>query len=639
MSKNSKFIKLNRDILLEYIYDDSNLISEPYNILVNSKDRKQSYVATESSLTNNNIKNQLFLIDSIQNKFGTSDPNLYSFLELKNYGITNPIKHDTIKIHVPINWTFGEYLGFHLRIYGLDTNNQSEIELSNFFFDMTDINQQYLLNFTSPPLLFQEKLWGKNILLQIPSLNELSSQLTNNLPTINSINSNLTKGSGFNLFSPIFVDFYFIEKADVINNIKTYILESPIRTSLPQTPEFERLGLKIEPSKNGDFFEIYGTYNQTISEFNKFIQDSIFLGNRYFVQYNITIFEQNIRGKTTSITLTNNFNESVEFRPIIKYSTTTAIIDVEMKLVDSVDDSIIIRRSSYGMLQDEVSKYSLYMKKINLTNASKPKIYNIKNSIDSSLVGISNSMGMILVDSFPKKIKNTSLDVLSSNNLMTNNQGGVFVEQIKVPFPILVERFNVIAKSFNSEFNSKTFFGFGKIKILLYPFDNIISFYIATGTNESAKYFDLTGFSEIKLVIKNDSKTISFSPFIESEEIDLVNGLITFKIDESKFSDIKRIYNSGSNVFYITGTNISTTTVIYTGLFKIFDDLENLSELSNQIETNNNNNNITGSIILDTNNERQTAIARPSSMNSSSSERITNTSQTQRSSGSSESSY
>lgn len=42
---------------------------------------------------------------------------------------------------------------------------------------MTDINQTNLLNFTSHPLLLQEKLWGKNISFDIPSLNYISSQL------------------------------------------------------------------------------------------------------------------------------------------------------------------------------------------------------------------------------------------------------------------------------------------------------------------------------------------------------------------------------------------------------------------------------------------------------------------------------
>lgn len=579
MSNVSKFLKVDKNVLIEYKYNKGNIVIEPYNLLVNSRDRKQSYLATDTTGTGNSLSNQLFRIDPVQNKYGKVNPNFYSFLQVKNFGSSTPLRHDTIKVHLPINWTFGEYLGFYIRVWTFDSSNRTQVELSNFYFDMTDVSQQYLLNFTSPPLLFQEKLWGKSVDIQIPAVSEVSSQLTNNRPTDNSLNFNLTNGVGLSLNAPIFIDFHFINDVQNINGVINYILSAPVTTSVPQTPDFERLGLKIENSKNGDFFEIYGTYNDTIAEFKKFIDDSVSLGNRYYVQYNITLFEQNIRGKTMTITVTDSFNEPIEFRPIIKYSTTTAIIDVEMRLIDSVDDSYIIRRASYGMLQDEVSKYSLNLMKINLKNAAKPKIYNIKNAINPDLVGVANSMGIISVDNNPKK---PMTNRILNNSLISNGNGGVVVEQIKVPFPVLVERFNVMAKSDSSVLDSKTFFGFGKIQILLYPFDNIVKFSIATGSADSPRYLDLTGYSEIKFTIKNDSNIISFDPFIESGEIDLVNGGLAFKITESKFQEIKRIYNSGINVFYITGTNLSTTSVVYTGLFKIFDDRNNVEEL-NQI--------------------------------------------------------
>jgi hypothetical protein len=213
-----------------------------------------------------------------------------------------------LKVHLPINWTFGEYLGFYLRVYAFDTTNQVRFDLSNFYFDMTDVSQSYLLNYSAPPLLFQEKLWGKNIQIEIPSLNQIALQLTNNLPTANSINANLTNGVGLNMFSPIFIDFQFIKAIQTVNAVTTYLVDAPVSTSIPQTPEFENLGLKIEHSPNGDFFEIYGTYNDTIAGFKKFIDDSVLIGSRYYVQYDITLYEQNIRGKTLTILLMKQLN-------------------------------------------------------------------------------------------------------------------------------------------------------------------------------------------------------------------------------------------------------------------------------------------------------------------------------------------
>lgn len=568
MAKISKYVKVHKDILLEYIYNDGNLIGEAYDVLVNTRDQKYSYIATDSSGTGNILSNQLFKLDQISNKFGKVNPDYYSFLQLKNYGSSILVRHDTIKVHLPINYTFGEYLGFYVRVYSFDYLNRETYDLSNFYFDMTDVNQSYLLNYSSPPLLFQEKLWGKNIQIEIPAASEVAAQRVDNRPKDNSINSNLTNGMGLSLTAPIFIEYQFITAIQTINGITTYTTTPKTVVTVPQTPEFEKLGVVVQESTQGDFFEIYGVYNDSLGEFNKFINDSVQLGNRYYVQYNITMYEQNIRGKTSTFTVTDNFNETIEYRPIIKYSTTTAILDVEMRLIDAVDDSYIIRKASYGMLQDQVSKYSLLMMKINLKNAHKPKIYNIKSSIDPSLVGNANSLGM--------GTKNTS----GNGNGAGFGTGNVVIETVKVPFPVLIDRFNIVAKSDNVRFNAKTFYGIGKLQILIFPFDNIINFVLATGDNNTPKYMDLTNMGEIKMVIKNDQLLTEFPLYTDTGEVNLAIGQLVFKVSKNKFNDIKRIYESGLTVFYITSTSQGITTVIYTGLYKVYDSLTNVNSLN-----------------------------------------------------------
>jgi hypothetical protein len=628
MAKISKYIKLDKNILLEYVYDDNNNISEAYDILVNSKEKSQSYMATITSGTGNTQGNQLFRLDAISNKYGKIDTSNYSFLQVKNYTTPTPIRHDTIRVHLPINWTFGEYLGFYINVYAFDTTNQKKYSISNFYFDMTDVSQQYLMNFTSPPLLFQEKLWGKNITIEIPSVSAISAQRVNNLPKEDSINSNLTSGGGLNMTSPIFIDFNFINGAQTVNGITSYSLAPKVETSIPQSPEFESLGLAVKHSVNGDFFEIYGSYNDTIAGFKQFIDDSFIAGNRYYVQYNITMYEQNVRGKTVTALVTDNFNETIEYRPIIKYSTTTAIIDVEMRLIDAVDDSYIIRRASYGMLQDEVAKYSLNLIKINLKNASKPKIYNIKNAVDPSLVGVSNSMGSLKLKKLPPLpakitsptsaasllgvgsnitqnsdvsvpsptspntlavttglVSNVPTSTTAANTTTTGGNAGsgasnVVIQTVQVPFPVLIDRYNVIGKSENSAFENKTFFGNGKMQILFYPFDNVFKFSVATGLPTSPEYFNMTGFDEVKFVIKNDKSEVSSTLYTETGQVDLKIGQLVFKVPQSKVSEVKKVHDSGVNIFYIIGTSKGITSVVYTGLFKIYDNKNNVSELN-----------------------------------------------------------
>jgi hypothetical protein len=523
--------------------------------------------------------NQLFKVDSVTQKYAKVNPSYYSFLQLKEYASGTPTRHDTIKIHVPINWTFGEHLGFFIKVYGFDTTNTRIFDISNFYFDMTDVSQQYLLNFTSPPLLFQEKLWGKNITINIPSLSDLASQKTNNVPKENSINANLTNGAGLNITSPVFIDFHFIDNIQTVNGLTGYILSTKVTTTVPQTPEFERLGLVVAHSINGDFFEIYGVYNDTIAGFNQFMDESFNIGHRYYVQYNITMYEQNIRGKTTTVTVHDNFNETIEYRPIIKYSTTNAIIDVEMRLIDAVDDSYIIRRASYGMLQDEVSKYSLNLTKINLTNANKPKIYNIKSNIDPSLVGMSNSMGRITK---PISISKAVTGRVSGSNNNNNNTPIIQIETVKVPFPVLVDKFNIVGKSDNASFNNTLFYGIGKMIINIYPFDNIITFTIANGSDTKPDFLNMTGYGDIKLTFRNDSKTFDFPLYTDSGSVNLDLGQLSFKITQNKFVDIKKLYESGINLFYITSDIQSVKSVVYSGLFKIYDSAANVSGLNQE---------------------------------------------------------
>jgi len=606
MAKISKYVKLDRDILLEYIYNDGNMISDQYKILVDSRDNRRSYIAGDLSGTGNtNIKgqeNQLFKLDSVSGKYGIVNPDYYSYLQYKEFSSSIPVRHDTIKVHIPINWTFGEHLGFYIRVYTLDETNTNPFEISNFYFDMTNVSQQYLLNYSTPPLLFQEKLWGKTIEIEVPAINEIATQKVDGSPKEDSINYNLTNGIGLSITAPIFIDFFFIDGIQKVNGISTYILAGKVTTTIPQTPEFERLGLVVKHSTEGDFFEIHGTYNDNIAEFKKFIDDSFTMGHRYYVQYNITTYEQNIRGKTTTVTVHDGFNETIEYRPIIKFSTTTAIIDVEMRLIDSVDDSYILRRASYGMLQDEVSKYSTNMLKINLTNATKPKIYNVKNAIDASLLGVTNAMGRTTTPrgrtnnmassgaGFNVGIAVNKGDLGSGNSFGAGvgNNGGVFggnsnttqVQTIKVPYPVLVDKFNIIGKSENSVFNNNTFYGNAKMQIKIYPFDNIIKFIIASGDPLKPDYLDMTGLGEIKLVFKNDNTTQEFPLMIESSDINLKLGQIVFKLPQSKVLSVKKIYESGVNIFYITSFNQGNTSVVYTGLYQIFDNLKNVSDLN-----------------------------------------------------------
>jgi hypothetical protein len=148
-----------------------------------------------------------------------------------------------------------------------------------------------------------------------------------------------------------------------------------------------------------------------------------------------------------------------------------------------------------------------------------------------------------------------------------------------------MDRYNVIGKSENSVFENKTFFGTGKMQILFYPFDNVFKFSVATGLPTQPQYFDMTGFDEVKFIIKNDKSEVSSTLYTETGEVNLKIGQLVFKIPQAKFNEVKKIHDSGVNVFYIIGTSKNITSVIYTGLYKIYDSKNNVSELNKQSST------------------------------------------------------
>lgn len=614
MAKVSKYIKVDKNILMEYIYDNNNFISENYKILIDSKNQLRSFISGDNNASYNTESNQLFAIDKVINKYTPIDTTYYSALQIKSYPSSQPLRYDTIKFHLPINWTFGEYLGFYIRVYTYDKTNSLTFNLSNFYFDISKMEQQAILGFSSPPLLFQETLWGKNITINIPSVYSISRQVTETYPTNESLNSYLTNGLGLSQTSPVFIEFRFIKASEVINTRYNYLLDESYTVTVPQVPEFENLGVKIQHSLDGDYFEIFGIYDGTISGFNNFIEMSDLKGVKYTVTYDVTLFEQNIRGKTSTFTLSSNFNEPVEWRPIIKFSTTTAVIDVEMRLTDIQSGTSLLRRASYGILQDEVSKYSLNMTKINLSNANKPKIYNVKNSINLNSIGGVNSS-----NSFYGKGTNKGISVIktvdngdNNNNNNNNNNGvginSVEIKEVRVSYPVLIDKFNIISKSENSVINNNTFYGIGKMQILIYPFDNVVKFIVADGTNTTPNYLDLSGFTEIKLTFKDDKNIVDVPLYYDSKDVNLKLGQLIFKINQSKYNDIKNIYNV-NNIFYIIGSNGVNSNVIYSGLFLPYDSSVNVKNMNNEIDKNKvNPGDTTPSINTDPNLTKETAV-------------------------------
>lgn len=572
--RTSKFVRIDKNILLEYIYDDGNLISEPYSIVYNTNTSVNSFLSSLSETKNyiyqktviednksvtKSITNQLVKLDAVQGQYGRLDMDKYSFIQKKDYGISIPIRYDKIRLHLPTNYVFDGFKGCHLRVFTLDFNNQKFVDLSNYFFNVSDTEQIVNLEYSNPPLMQQETSWGKYLEIQFPSPTKVSDQRVQNITRENTINYNLTNGIGLSKNAPIFIDFFFINNVHNANNSTFFSLVEKKSISFPQTPEFEKFGVIIEKSSQGDFFLIYPTFNGSVGEFNQFIEESIILGNRYYVDYQIDIFEKNIKTSTQRIITTENFIDEIEFRPIFKYSTTTSIIDVTCKLIDAVDGSEIIRKSSYAMLQDEVSNYSRYLTKIDLTKAKKINVFKLKG------------------------ISTPNLDINNNNSVNSS------LKVNKIPFVIYSRNLDVVLDGINANYLNKTWLSNRQLTFYLFPFSNLLKFnLLSLDPIAQYKMKDLRSYITISLVFRSDKKNISIDIFKDSDQNNLEFGSIVFKINEDKYLDLKKMHQNGFNTFYLIGDLNGTKEIIYTGFFIPWDYVQNITKLESNFKNNKN---------------------------------------------------
>lgn len=554
--RQSLYSKVHRDILLEWIYDSNNDITEPFKVLKNNKDQTLSYVG--GNLTINSVDNQLFPIDIVKNKWGKINTSTYNFLQLTDYDSQGPVRHDTIKLHLPSNYNFAEYQGILLRVYVYSFDNKKLINLSNFYHDKNDSNQSSNLDSITPPLLYEDRLWDKEITLEVPSANFISLQRTAGMPTVGSINDVLTNGVGISLTSPVLIDFHFITGINQIGTTKTFQVSTPFTIQMPQAPEYQELQLFAEESKRGDYFEFYPIYNNSFEDFQVWIDQSYTLNKIYMSEYLITLFEQNVKGKTTRFII-EDFSEIIEYRPIIKPSTTLASIDIELRLIDKVNGSVITRKATYGLKPNQISKYSLSIKKINIQNTQKPKIY------------------------VKKKIELAEVDSLTKGNLQE--------VVIDVNQPVLKNLNRLHAFSENdlnpkSEETLVNYHPMGEMKILLTPFDNILRFSLAFKEESNLEFVDLTNCQNLRICFKSDKSNYDFGLYTQ-EKSNLKNGGCVFRIPSSSYTNLKNMWLDKNNIFYITTINNNVQSVLYSGLFVPSDskDAINIYNDTNTIDS------------------------------------------------------
>jgi hypothetical protein len=553
MSKSTRFIRVHQDALVEYIWDDTFFYEDEYSIVRDTQNNVTSFAFSKDNndpQNYNKIPNQLYLVDALINKYGIADPDKKPFLQESKYVNNQPSKFNKIKIWFPIHYTFPNSTGFYLRTYAMNYENAVEYNLSNFFLDVS--NQTDLNKIENEPQLLRlyDRLWGKTVTIYVPALYDESRNRLNNSPTLGTINHNLTSGNlGLSQTSPIFLDFRFLTNKMTVLGETSYLATTPLITSIPQAPEYNNLAVRIEEAGDGDYFRINGIFNGTAGGFDAFMSTLEESGKRCYILYSITVFEENIPQEPREIYVYKDFYKGIDdYRPVLKHTNTTASVQVEMKLINSYDSSIISRVADYSIAGNNVAKYGKYVTPINVANAIKPKLYNSK----------------------PNQL------ILPAKELIQHHikrKGGGNAQVRYVPYPVLTNVHNTVAQDVSVRNKNDIYYGYGDLELVLTPFDNIVKIRIAKSIRADVHepfVLPATG-TIIQMVFKSATSELRVPLYMESNEVDLSNGVLVFKIAASHNASLRKIFQTNKN-FYITTTTNGIENSVYDGRFTMLDE-------------------------------------------------------------------
>jgi hypothetical protein len=562
MSDFSKFLNVDKNVLIEWIFDDTDFVAENYNVINNLNEGTRNFLST----TNLNKKNNnVFTVDEVARRYSKIDTEQFSFLQEQSYFSSN-VPYNTVRFNFPTSFDFAslDYKGFIIRISTLDFHNKKIIPISNFFYDDTDINRQSQIQIRNK-FLYNSTEWSKYIEFKIPDLEYVANQREVdeeglNKPIDNTINYELTNGIGLSLNAPIFIEFAFITAVEDKFGIRYFTTTSKYNVSLPKIPEYQNLTAEVRESTQGDYFEIYGEWNGSNENFDDFIERLESRGLKIKVEYDVSLYEENILQRTQTFTISENFSQKIIYRPIIIFSNTTAIIDVEMRLIDIITNETIIRKTSLGLQGNNLLKYGINLTRINVDNIIKPKIYNLKSGVSSEKFALGSKSGF--------------------NKVVSQNS-----------YPLLYEIHKIYASEGSSPDSS--FKSMGNLRIVLSSADTVLKFVFAESiTDDEIIYKDLSSITKnSKILIRfqtNDlSQKFEKEMFYEASN-DLVNGVIFFKISESDLNSILPIYQKNKSFSIIIHNEISgSKQELYIGQVRIWSDIQYVDDTNTTINQNN----------------------------------------------------
>lgn len=438
MADSTKYFQLTPEILVEYNYNDINIVNnqngEAKHIIDLGEDKfkamvvQNGFCSTNTFLLPQDKEHFVLPINKSESRFiqyyngrreltyGHSDFN--STLVSQSSGNddkNDDILIDTFKLHFTSKNYFGDYDGFIISVTVYD-KIKNKVGLLSYYIKRTDN-----IKLNDSPVLINQKLYTTYLEFTIPSVSALvhSVELKEELPG----EDNLVR----KLFShqimdntPIIMNIYGVKSTYKDNNYEYYNTEKINSIFIPIVDKSNHIEVKVEKATDGDYFVIHPVVDNNRVSFSDYIYNlSDGHPEQYIVFYELKVVEYPVANtrsieKTTHreqyiINAGQNDNENSDinidsimyFRPVLRYSglNVTFRIDVNMSIINTLDNTTIIKNSSLSVSGEDAKKYGKRMNRIYLGEIpAQINVYNKKPDIDTDGVKITNSSSNVKIE-------------------------------------------------------------------------------------------------------------------------------------------------------------------------------------------------------------------------------------------------
>lgn len=440
--------------------------------------------------------------------------------------VVNKIKYDKVRLHLRSGFSFAArgYEGF---LFEVKTNRTSGIQ--NFLTQIAYLNTSSFEIKNPRPFILSETLYSNFIEVKLPTVKSQYSDFEDLFYDDGTGASDLDTTSNYD------VSLKLIDTLEDNVGIDYIYTAEETNFTVSKEDEFQDFTIVVEEANDGDYFKIYGEKDNSGADFEAYIINRIATSSDDIsVIFDIIVNEQigtsYIETYATSITQTQDFEEPIQFRPIIQNANNAAsfMIDVTMRIYNQTDNTQIVKRGS--LIETNAPKYGKRMMKVNIaSSANLTRVYNTLPNLQAA-----RNTAQVINASLPKS-------------------------QVKYA-PAFIERLNVVVNVGNVTIDDGQISSINNSNGLeISPFDTYIKFSVSKIDNGERKSISFTNLKSVRL---NFVDGIYFNNVTSFKDVDASKGEVLFKIDKSNAAKLQGMNNKK---YYISIDNGSTETMLFKG--------------------------------------------------------------------------